>query len=187
MAGSAHAGVMAPSPETPAIALFHAPGAPVAELVAALAARGVTLQDASGPWDERAQGAIDRARRVLIAVGAEGLDRATEDAAHYAAQQQNAGFLVGLLVVTLPGAGPGAPRALGSATHVDLSAGLGEDGLSRLADRALGRGGKERPNEMALPALLEGSKNFTFPELPWGLILTVVVTLVIALVMVWSD
>lgn len=182
MARSADAGVNVEAPRGPEIVLFRHPDEPVESLVAALAAEGARVELAPG-WTDVSQRRMDAARCVLIAYGARGLDRDTEHAAHYASRQRAAGFLVVFAVAALPGAAEAVPGPLCRAPFFDLRGGLETPELARLANLALGRGVKFASNEMALPALLEGSKHFSFPELPWGLILTVVLTLV---AIVWT-
>lgn len=180
MARSADPGVTdgaeAPGRE-PDIVLFHHPDEPVDALVHALAAEGARVERARG-WTEESQRRMDRARCVLIVYGAQGLDRDTVHAAHYASRQRAAGFLVAFAAAALPGAGEAVPGPLARAPFFDLRGGLEGPELGRLVNLALGRGVRFASNEMALPALLEGSKHFSFPELPWGLILTVVLTLI---------
>lgn len=165
----------------PDVVLFRHPDEPVDALVAALAVEGARVEVAPG-WTEQTQRRMDRARCVLVAYGARGLDRDTEHAAHYAARQRGAGFLVAFAVAALPGAAASVPGPVSRAPFFDLRAGLESVELSRLANLALGRGVKFASTEMELPALLEGSKHFSFPELPWGLILTGVLT---ALALAW--
>lgn len=153
------------------------------ELQKHLQARKVLWGYSGVDWDEEAQRGLDQARCVVVACGKTGLTDAQRHAAHYALQQQNAGFLAVVALVLFPDAGDKPAGSLEQrAELIDLRKGWNETELDRLA--TLARAGKPgrhaASNNLKEPALLEGSSYFKSPELPWHWLLLAVCLLVAA-------